>query len=232
MLNLLLISIAPVLIILIYIYYRDKYEHEPLKLLAKSVIAGAIIAIPIISFELEIESWVESINLSNIQSAMWEAFAVAALVEESLKFLILYILIWKNINFNEKFDGVVYAVFVSLGYALVENIGYVFGDVSNGMDTGIIRAFTSVPAHAMFGIMMGYWFGLARFSTKNRKLFLIKSFAYPFIFHGIYDFLLMSKNESLLLLFIPLMLYMVFKTRKQMKNSVESSFFKPRNNSE
>ncbi|MGQ1910550.1 PrsW family glutamic-type intramembrane protease [Marinifilum sp. RC60d5] len=93
-----------------------------------------------------------------------DAFLMAALGEETFKLLPVYILVCKNPNFNEQFDGIVYAVFVSLGFALAENIMYVF---LNEINAGIAKVFAAIPAHAMFGIMMGYYLGLAKFSKKT-----------------------------------------------------------------
>jgi protease PrsW len=226
MVNLLLISVAPVFIILVYIYYRDKYEKEPISLLIQGLIAGGVIVLPILYFERLI------IPIGNqmpqMYSAAWTAFAAAALVEEGFKIFAVYILIWKNPNFNERFDRIVYAVFVSLGFALVENIGYVFGN-PNGLNLGLLRAFTAVPAHAMFGIMMGYWIGLARFVPSKRTRYLARAFTFPFLFHGIYDFILMSKNNFLLLLFFPLLIYMFFRARKHINLLVAKSVFNPEN---
>jgi RsiW-degrading membrane proteinase PrsW (M82 family) len=186
MINLLLIAVAPVFIILAYIYYRDKYEKEPLSLLIQGLIAGGVIVFPILYFEQLIKPF--AAPMLQIYSAAWTSFVVAALVEEAFKIFAVYILIWKNPNFNERFDGIVYAVFVSLGFALIENIGYVFAH-PNDLKIGLLRAFTAVPAHAMFGIMMGYWIGLARFVPSKRNRYLTRAFTFPFLFHGI-DFIL------------------------------------------
>jgi RsiW-degrading membrane proteinase PrsW (M82 family) len=224
MINLLFISAAPVLIILTYVYYRDKYEKEPISLLLEGLLAGGVIVLPIIYFEKIIESW--GTEMPQLPHAAWTAFMVAALVEETFKYFAVYILIWKNLNFNEKFDGIVYAVFVSLGFALVENIGYVVGN-PEGIKIGMLRAFTAVPAHAMFGVMMGFWFGLAKFVPSKRKKYLVKAFAYPFIFHGIYDFILMSERKVLLVLFVPLIIYLFFRARKRIKSHENSTVFNP-----
>jgi len=224
MINLLLISVAPVFIILAYIYYRDKYEKEPISLLLEGLVAGGVIVLPIIYFERLIDS--VGVEFSQLPQAAWTAFMVAALVEETFKYFAVFVLIWKNPNFNENFDAIVYAVFVSLGFALVENISYVFGN-DNGMNVGLIRAFTAVPAHAMFGIMMGYWLGMAKFIPSKRKVYMIRAFTYPFLFHGMYDFILMSGRQVLLILFVPLLIYMVFRSRKRMRNIDEKSAFKP-----
>jgi RsiW-degrading membrane proteinase PrsW (M82 family) len=224
--NLLLISIAPVFIILAYIYYRDKYEQEPLLLLAKGLVAGCIIVIPTLFFEHLLQSI--GSHLSGLNAAAWNAFIVAALVEEAFKFAAVYFLIWRNPNFNEMFDGIVYAVFVSLGFALVENISYVFRDDA-GFQVGLMRSFTAVPAHAMFGIMMGYRFGLAKFISNRRTEFLVMAFIVPFFFHGVYDFILMSQESVLILLFIPFVMYLLWRSIIRMKELLQNSFFKPEN---
>ncbi|TLX70512.1 PrsW family intramembrane metalloprotease [Labilibacter sediminis] len=221
--NLLLIAVAPVAIILVYIYYRDKYEKEPVSLLIKGLIGGMIIVIPVIFAEQWVSDILPSLFSSKTGMAFGNAFLVAALWEEAFKLLAVYILIWKNPNFNERFDGIVYAVFVSLGFALVENIMYVF---SNGMSVGVGRAFTAVPAHAMFGIMMGYYLGLAKFIKPKRTLFLILAFFAPFVLHGIYDFILMVGINWVLLLFFPFLIYMMYRTQVRMKEHEENSVFK------
>lgn len=223
MIQLALVAAAPVFIILAYIYYRDKYEKEPIKLLFEGVVAGGVIVIPIIYVEGIMQNL--GSGFGHMGTAAWTAFMVAALVEEGFKYFAVYVLIWKNPNFNEKFDGIVYAVFVSLGFALVENFSYVFRE-GNGMHVGIMRAFTAVPAHAMFGVMMGYWLGLARFTPSKRMKYLSLAFVFPFIFHGLYDFILMSQNYVLLLFFIPLVIYMLVRSLKRMKAHGKESFFK------
>ncbi|NOU59496.1 PrsW family glutamic-type intramembrane protease [Marinifilum caeruleilacunae] len=221
--NLLLISVAPIVIILFYVYYRDKYEKEPISLLAKGLFAGMIITIPVIFAEQAVASALPYIFTGKIGHAFGNAFLVAAMCEEAFKLLAVYILVWKNPNFNERFDGIVYAVFVSLGFALVENILYVF---SNGMSTGIARAFTAVPAHAMFGIMMGYYLGLAKFSKQNSSSLFIMAFFIPFLFHGIYDFILMVQINWVLIFFFPFLIFLMYKTNGKMTELNKKSIFR------
>ncbi len=219
--NIIFIALAPVLIIAFYVYFRDKYEKEPIGLLLKSLLAGALIVLPI----LYIERFISSFDhyFQGLPKAMYDAFMVAAVTEESFKYFALMLLIWKNPNFNEKFDGIVYAVFISLGFAGIENILYVS---SYGFQVGWIRAFTAVPAHAIFGIMMGYYFGLAKFYPEIRKKLLIRALIFPIIFHGIYDYLLMSKHPVLLLLFIPFLVFMWISGFKHMNELSERSVYK------
>ncbi|MCU4174819.1 PrsW family glutamic-type intramembrane protease [Carboxylicivirga sp. N1Y90] len=223
--NLVIIASAPILIILFYVYYRDKYEKEPLGLLFSSLVAGMIICIPILFAERWASGMLAPLRTNMINSAFWDAFFVASFWEEAFKMLAVMLLVWRNKNFNERFDGIVYAVFVSLGFALVENIMYVL-NTDNGIQTGIARSFTAVPAHAMFGVMMGYHLGLARFIKSKRKMHLFHAFFYPFLFHGLYDFILMSKNDWLLLTFAPLMVYMYIRIKKRLIQHSEDSVFK------
>lgn len=219
--DLLLISIAPIAIILFYVYFRDKYEKEPIKLLLKALVAGMLIVIPILFVETFLTGFYTMED--GLFGAFWHAFVVAGFTEEIFKFLALYIVIWRNPNFNEKFDGIVYAVYVSLGFALVENIMYVTGF---GFDVGIKRAWTAVPAHAIFGITMGYYFGIAYMYKELRKYHLRKAFLVPFLLHGIYDFILMSGIPELLVLYVPFLIYLYISGFKRMKTISDSSIFR------
>lgn len=224
MTSLLIISIAPVFIILAYIYYRDKYEKEPIWLLIEGLVAGGVVVLPIIYFEQIISSF--GAELPHAANAAWTAFLVAALVEEAFKYFAVFILIWRNPNFNEKFDGIVYAVFVSLGFALVENVGYVFQN-ANGMQVGLMRAFTAVPAHAIFGVIMGYRLGLAKFIPSKRIKNLVLAFLIPFIFHGMYDFILMLQMNVLLIFFFVFVIFMYWFGRKRIRQVEDATFFNP-----
>jgi RsiW-degrading membrane proteinase PrsW (M82 family) len=220
-LNLFVLAIAPVLIILVYVYIRDKYEKEPLGLLLKSLLAGALTTIPIIL----INSWLKGYTFyfEGLQKVGYIAFVLAGFVEELFKFTALYIIIWSHREFNEKFDGIVYAVFISLGFALIENIMYVY---QYGETTGYLRAFTAVPAHALFGITMGYFFSLAKFGRTNRTLNLLKALFIPVLLHGIYDFILISEQKMYLLIFIPFFFYIWWAGFKKMKIFSNDSRFK------
>jgi RsiW-degrading membrane proteinase PrsW (M82 family) len=218
--NLLFVSLAPILIVAIYIYNRDKYEKEPYSILIKALFTGVIIALPAVLIERLLDSF--SKDFQGLQQAAYSSFGVAAITEEGLKYAAFMIFFWKDKNFNEKFDGIVYAVYISLGFAAVENTLYVF---AGGYGVGLVRAVTAVPAHALFGIVMGFYFGLARFSGKRRKSYILLALLLPFLFHGIYDFMLMGKTVFLLTAFIPVFIYFwVSGFRKMTKLSEASSF--------
>ncbi len=218
----LLASLAPVFIILFYIYFRDKYDREPLGLLIKAVVAGMLAVIPIILVERLLIIIMPS--LGKVPAAAYNAFLVAGSTEELFKFLALYLLVWKSPSFNEKFDGIVYAVFVSLGFAAVENVLYV---VDGGYQTAIVRAITAVPAHALFGITMGYYFGIARMYSELKKAYLRKAIFIPILLHGIYDFILMVEVDWLLSLFVPYVIYLYIVGMKKIRILSNASIFKP-----
>ncbi|MCK5821008.1 MAG: PrsW family intramembrane metalloprotease [Bacteroidales bacterium] len=217
------IALAPVLIILFYVYFRDKYEKEPIGLLLKALVAGAIITIPVYFIEVGLSSFGQA-RLDPNSHIIWSAFAVASGTEEIFKFLALYILIWANRNFNERFDGIVYAVFVSLGFAGVENLLYV---LQGGVEVGWMRAITAVPAHAFFGVTMGYYFGLARFAKDGLKgAHMTRAIVWPIILHGFYDYCLMSEIPILLLAFLPFIIFLWIQGFKKMKELSDNSRFR------
>lgn len=219
--NLLLFSLAPVFIILIYVYFRDKYEKEPLGMLVKALLSGAAIVIPVLFMERYLVAVMP--EMGQIGSAAWNAFVVAAFSEELWKFLAVILLVWKSRHFNEKFDGIVYAVFVSLGFAAVENVLYV---MDGGMNTAVSRALTAVPAHAIFGVSMGYYLGIAKMYRQQRRLYLALSLLVPIMLHGIYDFILMVEIPLLLLLFIPYVIFLYISGMRKMKRLSNASIYK------
>ena len=216
--NLFIAAIAPVLIILIYIYLRDKWEKEPLRKLFMAVVLGALTIFPIMFVEMALSKILPFFNLNSRLSAFYNAFIVAGLTEETFKYLALLWLIWKSKEFNEKFDGLVYAVFISLGFAMVENIFYVF---NSGISTAIMRAVTAVPAHAIFGVSMGYYLSFARFSLFNKKRNFVLALLVPIGLHGIYDFILMSNEPGYYLVFI-LYFYYLYKNGFKRLNELSS----------
>ncbi len=218
--NLLILSLAPVVIIAAYIYFRDKYEKEPIRLLLLALLAGGLTVIPILFLERFLSAF--SGFFPGLTGAAWNAFVVAAFSEETFKFLALYILIWKSPEFNEKFDGIVYATYVSLGFAAVENVLYV---MDGGMSTGIMRAMTAVPAHAIFGITMGFYFGLAKFYEKQRQSLKRKALLWPILLHGIYDFILFTEIQWLTIVFIGFVIYLYVSGLKRMKELSKQSIY-------
>lgn len=185
--SLLLLALAPIVVILIYIYVKDKYEKEPIGVLVKNFFLGAVVSIIItvvLGFAANIIFPIT--DEKSILQQFVKAFFVVALVEEFSKYIIVKYYAQKKTDFNEPFDGIVYAVVVSMGFAALENVLYVS---QYGVTTGLTRAFTAVPAHATFGILMGYFMGKAKFSN-NRVKFNLLGLLIATLFHGAYDFFL------------------------------------------
>lgn len=189
-LTLLALSVLPVLLLLFIIYRQDKYEKEPLGLLLKVFFVGCFCALPAIVMEL-------GLNLVPVGNAftqcLYNGFCVAGFSEELCKLLLLTAVVWHNSNFNEYFDGIVYAVFLSLGFACVENVMYVFGEesIAESLSVGAVRALLSVPAHFLFAVIMGYHFSLAKFDPSRRRSHYAKALLYPLLLHGTFDALLL-----------------------------------------
>jgi len=176
---------------MIYLYYRDKYEKEPLSSLTKAIAAGVLSAVLTIVVLMPFGELAEMKSGLPLKDALTGAFLWAAIPEEIFKFLCLYIFIWKDRHFNEHYDGIIYAAFVSLGFAMFENFLYVF---QLGMEVGIPRAIITVPAHALFGVIMGYYFSLAKFNPLRSWYYLFISLFFAILAHGIFNFLLMFSS--------------------------------------
>ena len=196
------IAILPVVILMIFIYRQDKYQKEPIKSLAKAFIGG-MIAIPL---DIIIVTGIEHLagDAAITRTVFFSAFLEAGIPEELCKFLIFMLFIWRDKNFDEYFDGIVYATFIGLGFACVENIEYVF---SYGFQTGIVRALLSVPGHFLFGVLMGYFLSLAKFHPEKRGTFMISGLLLAMLAHGLFDWLLMVAN---ILPLIGGIIYLVF----------------------
>ncbi len=185
--NNLILAVAPVFIIIVYIYCKDKYEKEPKGLLLLNFIFGAIVSIIITTaLYLGIDMVFPAPKDTSFFQQFIKAFFIVALVEEFSKYVIVRYFSQTRTAFNEPFDGIVYAVMVSMGFAATENILYV---IDGGTKVALVRAFTAVPAHATFGILMGYFMGKAKFSN-NRILMNLMGLALAVLFHGAYDFFL------------------------------------------
>lgn len=219
---LLTISILPVFLLGNYIYNKDK-NKEPAKLLTKLFLGGfgsclltLLLSIPmyfIFPFMLE-----ETVNQNYIELIIY-AFIGVALVEEISKWIFCYKISYNHIEFDEIYDMIIYGSFVSLGFACFENILYV---LQGGLGVGIARAITAVPAHACFGVFMGYYLGISKLSYINnnqqlQKKHIAKSILIPTIMHGIYDYCLFSTSIILILILIILVISTYVRTVKKIK---------------
>lgn len=191
------LATVPAVIGLFYMYIRDKYEKEPYRMVWIAFFLGICATFVIYGVGEAVER-----IFSHRETPIYTAFVSSAFIEESVKFIFLYYFIWRNRNFNEPFDGIVYAVLISLGFAWVENLVYVLHPSMGGLTTGISRAIFSVPSHALFGVQMGYFFALAKFHRK--KSYLFYAFFIPYIVHGLYNYFLLKEMSIYWIHFIVL----------------------------
>lgn len=183
-----LAAVAPAVVLGIMMVRKDK-RPEPLGWLLGAVGAGVLVAVAVIILGLLV---LPDIPEDSFIGAFLTSFINAAIPEEGLKFLALYLLVKRCRHFDEVFDGVVYAVCIGMGFAGFENILYLFGADEGWMLVGISRALLSVPAHYFFAIIMGSFFALGWFDRRNRKFYMTAALLLPILVHGLYDTLCFS----------------------------------------
>ena len=212
---LILAAIAPVIIFL-YLIYRNDTHKEPFKILLRCLGGGAIAIIFTLLINIPL-GFLKPFFVFRYGNELFTAFLSASLAEELSKFIVLYFMVWKLKDFNQHFDGIVYAVFVSLGFALIENVLYV---MEGGFGVAGVRAVLAVPGHGFFGVIMGYYLSLARFgSPVSKNTYLTKALFYPFLFHGFYDFILFVSGYAVdqpvfLLILIASFIYLIIRLWK------------------
>ena len=217
---LLLATILPSILIVLFFVQSDKFK-EPTSEIIKVFFYGILITIP--AFFLN--SYLSGIWASTqMDEGLRSSFFSAAPVEEGLKLAVLYFLVYKMKDFNEPIDGIVYGVTVSLGFATLENFYYVYvlADYyeTTSMSMALLRSFSAVPAHAIFGVFMGYFFMRYAFIKKGDNL--IFAFLVPFTLHGCYNLFTMSNFIISLILiivswFIALKMFSKLKKRQKSK---------------
>ena len=221
------LCIIPSLILLWYVYIKDKIEKEPLYLLILLFLGGVIGCISSITISALFKKWLSFLDLSyssmNIFQIIFKLLFTIAIVEEGIKWLVNYVTIWHNKNFNHIYDPIVYATFVALGFATLENIIYGFTFRSHGFVPIIMRGIISVPSHAVFGVFMGYYLGISKNAIESSKpkqsrKYCILSVIVPIILHFIYDLLLIKETFITYALFtiyiISLYILSYFKIKK------------------
>lgn len=209
---LVILSLAPIVFLLWYFDHLDK-NKEKKSFLFKIFLWGVVITFIAAGIEIILDTYFLDLFYLPIVKIIVSAFIFTALVEEALKYWVVKRKAYPHPAFNEYYDGVIYAVVASLGFAALENIFYV---LEGGYYVAVIRTILAVPAHALFGAFMGYYMGLAHFEKdkeKERKL-LSKGLLLAVLLHGIYDFLLMTES-GLAIFAIPLILAMFLYIREK-----------------
>ena len=161
------LALLPVVLLLLYIWKKDQ-QPEPTSWLMKALVWGGIICIPVAIVEVILSDVIiGGENPTTILQCVEDAFLCAALPEEGFKLIALWIILRKNPYFDEHFDGIVYAVFIGLGFAALENVGYVISAEESWKEVVFMRAFLSVPGHYAYAIFMGYYYSVYHFVNKS-----------------------------------------------------------------
>lgn len=203
--HLLIIAILPAILLMFIIYKCDQIEREPIGLIFCVMGLGMVSCIPTIVCETIADSFLTFLfHPNSILYNFLSAFLGVALIEEFWKLFMVRMFIWNHKAFNYRFDAIVYCVASSLGFALLENIMYVF---QYGFGTGISRAFLSVPGHCTFAIFMGYFLGNAKLwevkeQQMQSRLWIFFALLFPTLQHGFFDFCLFMENLFLTILFL------------------------------
>ena len=185
-------AVIPALALLLYVYRKDRLEKEPASLLFSLVFKGIIAtSLAFYAERIAVHLLASVMDSETILFQLLFNIVIVGGAEEGAKYLFLYRRTWRSPHFNCQFDAVVYAVFVSLGFALWENLDYV---AFYGMGTAVARALTAVPGHACFGVFMGVWYGLAKAHEKaghadRCRTCKCLALLCPLLLHGLYDFI-------------------------------------------
>lgn len=183
MLELLIIAIVPAVLLLWYMYKKDRYNPEPIHLVLVVFLLGALVSIP--------AGLINTASLEFFSFGLISYSIVGPVVEESLKFSVVFFFVYPKSEFDKPMDGILYAAAAGLGFAMAENIVYVFrSGIEFGIATGFLRAFTAIPGHVIFSCIWGFALGIAKFRPEStRRGIIIGGLAGAMILHGFYNFI-------------------------------------------
>ncbi len=218
-----LLALAPGSLIIWYIYQADRYERETWIPLTICFLLGMFATFPVISFQTQFYNSQPG-SLPLLWSSLFRSFIVIALAEELIKFLLLIIYPYQRPFFNEPIDGIVYTLMIGMGFATLENVLYAY---QFGLTTIAVRAFTAMPAHACFAIIMGYFAGKARFRPEKRGRLFAFGLGAAVLLHGLYDFFILQQFwDELILLSIAVLLLSVMLSSRMITEHQKASPFK------
>lgn len=203
-------AILPAFLLVLYIWWKDKYQREPFVMILRGVMYGVLSA----GLAIALEGLIQALGVVPDQpqgflEALWKAFGLAAIPEESVKLLMLWLLLRNNPYFDERIDGIVYACCVGMGFAGTENVIYLFANMDHWETVAVQRAIFAVPGHFMFAVAMGYLYSMLYFGDmswrKRSRVFWV-----PVTLHGIYDGLLFMASLGTAITATLVMMFYVF----------------------
>lgn len=182
------LAFAPGAALLVYIRRLDKYEPEPWSMVALAFLAGCLSVIPALIIETLLD-----IKVGGFFGTLYSAFVVAAMTEELCKGGMAWLFMWRKPQFNEVMDGIVYFGVAHMGFAITENLMYIFvkpdGNIVSALMTAFMRTTTAVPLHVISGMIMGYHAGMFRYARTSREKWShgLQAIFLPILLHGVYD---------------------------------------------
>lgn len=180
-----------------YVYLRDSFSKPAMYLVLRIFIIGALLVVPISVIQFAFTE--EGV----FTHSFTKAFVLYGLIEEGLKWLMLFVFAYQHGQLKRPSDGILFGVSISFGFATVENALYM---VAYGLENMIPRALMPTTAHAVYGIVMGYYIGQAKYNQKRKMAFLLLSASLPMLLHGLYDFILMDFGHYFLFAMVPFMI--------------------------
>lgn len=189
-------AIAPGMALLSYFYLRNEYESTVNALVFRTFIIGLILVFPVMVLQYAFTA--EGL----LQAGLSQAFILYGFFEEFFKWFMLYFFAYQYGQMKRRYDGIVYGVSLSLGFASMENVFYI---LAHGLETAVGRALLPVSSHALYGVIMGYYLGRAKMENTKRKQFLLLSLLIPVMLHGVYDFILLTFDMYFLIGLVPFM---------------------------
>lgn len=217
-------AVLPAILLWLYTCKKDA-QPEPMSQMLKAFLYGALICVPVAL----VEQWLSVLLFgpdgtpSTLTGSTAQAFLVAAVPEEVFKLLALWLILRKNPFFDEHYDGIVYAVCVGLGFATIENLGYVLSHTDAWFAVAVSRALLAVPGHYAFAVFMGYYYSLYHFGHKSTKN-LLSIFFIPVLAHGCYDAFAMSGSVEPVLggISFILLVYLCIKMHKNARQKIRA----------
>jgi RsiW-degrading membrane proteinase PrsW (M82 family) len=209
-------AVAPGFALLAYFYLKDRYDTEPFPKVLKLFLMGAVTVVLAVVLQ-------HGLYISGDSHPFIFSFGVSAGIEELLKWTVLMAFIYNHSVFDEPYDGIVYAVAVSLGFATLENIMFAFQQQS--FSALLYRAFLPVSGHALFGVFMGYYLGKAKFTNQKWK-YIAYSLCLPVLLHGLFDYIILTTNDYWAWFIFPLMLWLWIRSLRKVQSANSRSPFR------
>lgn len=206
MLALISAAIAPAFALLSFFYLKDEYELEPIIDIFRNFLYGFLLVFPLMFIQFAV------MEEQLIEHEILQSYLLFGLLEEFFKWFLFLFVTFKNSKFLTAYDGIVYGVSISLGFATFENVLYLF---AHGIEFAFSRAIFPVSAHALFGVIMGYYMGKASMRPEKKNFFIFLAFILPFLLHGTYDYILMAIGDWWIYGIVPFMIFLwVYSLRK------------------